>query len=524
MRNRFREIIKGPVGWVIKATLLALLPVLCCVITCAAKGYRITDAYLPASEWNDELFYFKQVEAILEYGYPYGYFGFNESHALKLSFAAWSPILVFPWVLWGGLFDWNLLSPVWCNLFLISVAIFVFVLLVKPSGKKLGILAILYCLFPLFTRYILSGMPEIICFSMVILFYGVAFHYLQSRQSRAELLLLFVMSMVMTWMRPYLVVMVLLPIFLWIKRSRKWWSVAGSAGILAITAGVYGAISYYLSAEYLTPLFETGWITTFFEKGLFAGIKYMLGTLWYQSHDFWARVIESFRSGLAEGAFFSAFLAVLLLLILQTVISFRKKEEIGWIICGHGVISFVGMWMALLLMYRMKDGSKHLLTFVVAGTFMISMMNTRFFKKAAFLAVTFVFFFFIQAKDPYDYQIPFASSEREEEMQYWQEIFDEELLLETEDVPNYDNVIIWVFSDRMKPEGELILTKWQPYYAVPEGMGISCCYSEYIAANLPELKSKYLGTLSGGEIDRMCTEAGYREIGRDNELVVYVLR
>ena len=83
-----------------KVLLMALLPVVCCLVTCAMQGKAIGEVYLPTSEWNDELFYFKQVEGIVNYGYPRGYFGFNESHALKLSFAAWSPVLVFPWILW----------------------------------------------------------------------------------------------------------------------------------------------------------------------------------------------------------------------------------------------------------------------------------------------------------------------------------------------------------------------------------------------------------------------------------------
>ena len=150
------------------AFLLSLLPLICCLVHCGVQGYSIRDVYLPASEWNDELFYFKQVEGILKNGYPYGYFGFNESHAAKLSFAAWSPVLVIPWVLWGFVFGWNLLSPIWCNIFLMGLAIFLFVLLVKPQKKQMLTLAVLYCLFPMFTRYILSGMPEIICISFEI--------------------------------------------------------------------------------------------------------------------------------------------------------------------------------------------------------------------------------------------------------------------------------------------------------------------------------------------------------------------
>ena len=110
----------------LKAVLMALLPLLCCLVRTAAEGRSIGQVYLPSSEWNDELFYFKQVEGIVNYGFPRGYFGFNESHALQLSFAAWSPVLVFPWILWGLLFGWNLLSPVICNIVLLTITMFAF--------------------------------------------------------------------------------------------------------------------------------------------------------------------------------------------------------------------------------------------------------------------------------------------------------------------------------------------------------------------------------------------------------------
>ncbi len=83
-------------GTCLRAVLLALLPVIACLVYCVGKGQGIGQIYLPASERNDELIYYKQVEAILRCGYPQGYFGFNESHALRLSFAAWSPVLMLP--------------------------------------------------------------------------------------------------------------------------------------------------------------------------------------------------------------------------------------------------------------------------------------------------------------------------------------------------------------------------------------------------------------------------------------------
>ena len=152
----------------LKSLALALLPLLCCVVYCALQGRWIGDVYLPASQWNDELFYYKQVESILNGGYPLGYFGFNESHALKLSFAAWSPVLVFPWVLWGLVFGWNLMSPILCNIFLMSLSCFLYVWLVRPSWKQMGVLGLLFCLYTNFPRYMLSGMAEVICFAMLI--------------------------------------------------------------------------------------------------------------------------------------------------------------------------------------------------------------------------------------------------------------------------------------------------------------------------------------------------------------------
>ena len=52
----------------IKSLLLGALPLVCCMVYCAGRGRGIGEVYLPSSEWNDELFYYKQVEGIVKYG------------------------------------------------------------------------------------------------------------------------------------------------------------------------------------------------------------------------------------------------------------------------------------------------------------------------------------------------------------------------------------------------------------------------------------------------------------------------
>lgn len=512
----------------VKSLLLGLLPLLCCLVYCASQGRTLGEVCLPSSEWNDELFYYKQVEGIIKYGYPQGYFGFNESHALKLSFAAWSPVLVFPWILWGLLFGWNLMSPVLCNILLMSLCCFFFVWLARPSWRQMGILTLLFCLYTPFVRYMLSVMPEVICFSMLIAFYGLAIHYLR-RESGGKLALLFVLSGLMTLMRPYMLLFMLLPAWFWFRRSR-WKGAAGSLAVIGAVLAVYAGIKHYFGAEYFAPLFFTDWVSAFFEQGLFGGIRYTAGKLYYMGRDFLGHTEQGFRTGLASGAFFAGFLVCMCILAVQSVRDWRRIRRSGEDSGGeasrflqievHLAFGFVAMLFALLLMYKLTEGSKHLLTFMAAAVFVISLMETKYYKKAVLLGVTFFYFYSHMAVDPYDYQVPFVQEERQEALDEWGKVLKEELALSRKDGPSYENVVIWVFKDEVN--GVSVNTEWQLLYGLPEGFGISCCMPEYVEEHFEDLKSRYLFVVPGGKIDDMCRRAGYEAVRRDDHAVLYI--
>lgn len=571
-----------------KAVLMALLPLCCCLVHCAMQGRGIGDVYLPASEWNDELFYFKQTEGIVNFGYPQGYFGFNESHALKLSFAAWSPVLLLPWVLWGLVFGWNIMSPIICNILLLSVAVFCFVWLTRPTWKQMGVLTLLFCLYTPFVRYMFSVMPEVTCFSFLIIFYGLAVNYLE-RERSYKLVLLFLISGLLVLMRPYMLLFLLLPAFLWVRKS-KWKGVIGSVAVTGVVLGCYALIKHYLGAEYFAPLFFTDWITAFFEKGILGGIRNFFSTLYWMWKGVWRSVVEGFRSGLAAGAFFGGYLVMMAVLLWQSMSDFLKirklkrqqmaepilkdqmsakqfdgqypaenqptiekngagqpqptieetgrteKVEDGAIketerikalsrkllIEGHLAFCYVGMLIALLLMYKLTEGSKHLLTFMAVGIFVVSLMETKTYKKAVLVGAVFAYLYSYKAVSPYDYQIPFVTQEEVVQQEEWRLIFDREIVFEKEDVPNFDNVLIWMFNDEVL--GKTINTKWQLLYELPEGMGISCCEKTYVADHIGELRSHYIALPVDGEMDAICRDAGYRELARDKDMVVYVLR
>lgn len=505
--------------WFARAVIMSLLPLLCCFITCCIQGYSIREVHLPSGEWNDELFYYKQVESILKYGYPLGYYGFNESHALQLSFAAWSPVLLLPWVLWGMVFGWNLMSPIYCNIVFMMLAMFLFVWLCRLTNRQLAALTVLFCVTAHLTRYMLSGMPEVTCFGMLVIFYGLVISFLEYGQTSWKLACMIILASLMTLMRPYLALFLVLALFLWMWRERDFKSKACALLILTLVMGCYAMISHYLSAEYFEALYKTDWISKFLNDGFFAGCKNVFGTLIHQGKEFLVRAVEGMRSGLPDGLYSVGFLAMLGVLIFQSILSFHKKKWRDFIIFGYLSVSFMCILAALLLMFRLFDGGRHLMTFIVAGIFLVSRIESRFFKEAAFLGIIFLYLFANQAKHRDDYVIPYVTPEREEQMAYWEGVLEEGMELTKSNTPNYENVMIWVLQDVIQEQEQMM--KWQYLYAVPSGFGFSCCQGDYVAEHLQALRSRYLAAPAGGRIDSMCLAQGYRELGRTDDVVMY---
>lgn len=502
-----------------EALLMMLLPLVCCAVTCALDGQKISGVYLPASEWNDELFYFKQVEGVVNCGFSKGFFGFNESHAIKLSFAAWSPVLVWPWIVWGMLFGWNIHSPIYCNIALMMIAMFGFVRLSKPTRKQLGILFVLYIAFTPFTRYMLSGMPEVICFFMVVMTLSLGISYIK-KEHTAKLTLLFVITFIMVLMRPYLIVFMLLPCYFLIRKMG--WKGMIAAVLLACAAGgCYIAIKHYFGAEYFAPLFDTTWVSKFIHEGIGSGIRYIFLRLWDMGGVFMKMLWEGVRNGQAAGARFAGFILLLILLLGQSFRNYRKKEDKQLIVNLYLSVCFIGMWGALLLMYKMDEGSKHLLTFIAVGVFAVSLMETRFFRKMTLAAAAFIYLYGTMAVSAYEYQIPYQTAEREKEVDTWKEVFDKSLTLSNDDVISFDNVIIWVFEERI--DGEWRQTPWQYLYALPEGFGISCCGNDFVTDHFEYLQSKYLAVSAGGGVEELCMQKGLKQIGGSGGMVVYEL-
>ena len=500
---------------ILSALLMAFVPVMCFVITCAIDGKSVFDVYIPASTWNDELYYYKLVEAILEHGYPQGYYGFNESHALKLSFAAWSPVLLLPWVIWGFLFGWNLMSPILCNMVMMTLSIFLFTYLVKPKKWQMLAMAAMLSVFTPMVRYSFACMPEITCFFIIIVFLGLAVSYCE-KETAWKIVGMFMLSSLATLMRPYFILFMLLPGYYWFKK-RKVVGTVGTLGIIGVTGGVYAAVKYYLGAEYFTDLFNTEWVTKFITDGFVAGIKFILYKLYHVGINFFQMLVESFISGLPAGALFAAFMLILILMVITTVGKWKRKEK-DVSVYLHFTFCTFGMWIALLLMYKMTEGSKHLSAFIITGILMLSLVNAKQFWKWIVTALLCGFLFIIMAKEPVNYEIPYRTEKLENQLITLEKELDEKLVT-SDIVPSFENTVIWVFSDEVK--GEEIQLAWQQLYLFPDDFGINLCYGAYVLENYDSLQSRYVATVPGGKIEQLLQEKGATIIAENEEIIIY---
>lgn len=505
-----------------KLAVALFFPFLLCVLYCLREGAWIGQLHFASAQNNDNLFYYKQVEGMVKYGIPQGYFGFNESAAEVFSFAAWSPVALFPWALWGLIFGWNYASLLTCNIFLLSLVLTLTVYWVRPGWKQMLFTAVMFATFPPVTRYLMSCLAETLMVTFVLLFYGLALGYAK-RESRGKLIGMFAVAGYLTWIRPYMVLLLLLPgVFLFLKSKKRGLWVTGTTMITNLVA--YFVISAYFTADYFQGLYNFSLFSGFREYGVFKGMYQLLLQV-LRTLD---SLLYTMKLSLTEGSFLGSNYCVLALLILLTVLLTirllrRKEEKLQLYIVLHYVITVVISTAALLLlMQKMNETSRHIMSFVAAGMLLLGCITVQNSWKEVWkpllVGLLCLLLYHIYPDDGQDYQVPILMPEKYEEEQNWLEINDQ-IVLETEETPSFANTVIWVYADEVEGASERM--SWQHMLSLPEGMGISCCSGEFLVQNWNELKSRYITTLVNGEIAKLCEESGYEKIGEANGKVLY---
>lgn len=501
----------------ISGVVLGILPLILCVIYCAVYGKNLWDIYLPNSYWNDELLYFKQVEGILKGGVPGGYFGYDESRAAVLSFAVWSPVLMMPWVIWGKVFGWNFFSPVLCNLICMMAGMAAFGYLARPARKQLAAIAALFGAFTPFTRFIMSCTPEAFCCALILWYMGCLFAY-EREGTKGYLWQMHFIAGILTLMRPYFLLFLLYPAAV-VKKHGKMKCMAMGGSSLLFLAG-YVLTKRFLSTDYLFNALEISFLEAFREQGLVAGLQ----EFWQQSVG-GARDLKNFlraalQYGNCAGSMYAVYGMTGVMLLAVVIVEWKNRKRGNY--CRLALLTaaaYVAMMAAIFYIYALNEGSRHLMSFLLAGFLVLGMYSARIADKAVqiMLCGVICLFFLIKPGVPYDRLPPFREEKLAEDIEAMREVLSEKM--ECTSGIGWENTVIWLAYDIV---GEEIVTEqWQQLYALPEGFGINYCSQPYVLEYIDVLQPRYIAAVPGGQIEELLLERGAVLLAENEQIAVY---
>ena len=496
MKTFFREHRK-----LINAIIVALIPLAACIIMTRFDHKSIADVYPAASEWNDELFYYKQVECSVFDGTPNGYFGYNESSAERLSYGAWSPLIMSWWILFSKAFGFGPLSMVYANILIMSIAVFLFGMLSNISENRLFLLAPIFLLTTPLARYMLSYMPEIFIISLVTVFMGLAVGYKFSGRKLLRFVFMLVIAAFMTLLRPYMAVFFLFSLAVTKRDDIVKHIITFMSMFLSLIA--YFLIEKNYTAEYLGNVYSTEWISEFKNFGAVAGINNLFRTLLHMLVAIAESCYGALKSGYAIGTYFFVFLFFTFMFFGEWVRRKRKKDETSGL-----ALAMLGcdlaMLAAIIYMYSLHDGFRHLLIFIVAGELLAIGLSKGNYSKELITVLVLLVLFVVKGKDPVYFK-PYYDAGLTGVISDDINGFNAQLrsrMVATDEL-SWDNTMIMVLTDHKKdedPEKASMIT-WQYGYSVPEGFAISLCESAYVTDNMGKLKSKYIYLQTGGSVE-----------------------
>lgn len=130
---------------------------------------------VPALMWNDEAAYYQLIKTYTEYLSPAGYWGFNGNHAIVGTGGAWSPAIIWPYVIFAHIFPLSKGFVYFVNLFYITLANLIFYFCVKPDTKQSIKLALAQAGSAVFILYLSVNMSEMFRYAIVIVLAGLLY-------------------------------------------------------------------------------------------------------------------------------------------------------------------------------------------------------------------------------------------------------------------------------------------------------------------------------------------------------------
>lgn len=151
------------------SVLFTLAPVIVSLTLMAIKWISQGYVAFPGMKWNDEAAYIKLIQTYSEFLSPKGYWGFNGNHAVIGTGSAWNVAIIAPYAIFGRVFPVGSSFVYFCNMFYITLANFLLLLLTKPSCRAKIRLILAEVTGTVFILYLNTDMSETFRFALAII-------------------------------------------------------------------------------------------------------------------------------------------------------------------------------------------------------------------------------------------------------------------------------------------------------------------------------------------------------------------
>ncbi len=471
-------------------------PLIGVVLLCVFQGNSPFNIFLPNSLWNDEVFYYKQIEAIIHFGIPQGYFGYNEVPPNLLTFGAWSPMLFLPHVVLGSLFGWNIYSPIIFNLLFVVFSLIIFIVLTNPTLHQKVCLTIFVSSYTFLSRFIVSSMMEALSFSALILLLSLFIYILDYSKSSVAVYFYLSIALFFAMSRPYYAIFVI-PVLVYCFLKKKY-----SMCIFSIISSIIAVVVFFwieqnITAPYYAQVLNFSLSEVYNQSGFFGIITHFFGLIANGFTDMFDLFFNRDIGGVASIIYFFTFFQMAMLLISTRNIEKTKKESKIVLISVAATIFL--LIISIFCFYLIYNGARHLAPVAFVSVFIVS----RYCKKSSIINVTMSFILFVIIAPfgnmyNYNFDVPFGTKDdvaiyEETSMQMY------ELMKNPVSEGRWDNTVAFLAADYNSANGSYYETPWKPLYSVPKGYGIN--YVDYTAYQDDEdfsaIKSGYVLTRNG---------------------------
>ncbi|SHJ14022.1 hypothetical protein [Pseudobutyrivibrio xylanivorans] len=460
----------------IPVLLIALLtPLVGLYIYMMVWGVGFNEISVPCTDWNDEFYYYKMIQGMVDYGIPQGYFGYNESHAIIGNLGGWSVAMLLPYAFIGRIFGWNYMTPIIINIVLWMFGLGLFAIGLKPTVKQMLIVSAVWLSFAINIRYMLSATPEALV-NVLFLIYAIGcISFIRNQNNKTWLILADFSLVWLTLIRGYYVIFAVILMAAIYKENKKidvnFWSQL----IVALVAAIgFVCIAHFMFAAYFTPDIAIDTLINpkaLVKKNLIClieSLKYIKQCILMQS---------------MKGSWYLLYFLSIIYLIYRCVIN---KDIVNYSL----LLAWLGLLFAMWTLYRPEEGCRHFM----AAILVLAMFLPLYENKKIIIGICVVVFLYTTwlCKEEFYMRLIPEDANQIAALEDGQTKLDEVMKLGDNE---WDNTVIFTR-----------ITYFNDLYAIPSGFGINCCIDDYVREHFDELNSKYIAYRAGGDLDDFLAE------------------